>query len=448
LRCVDIGKSKSKSKSESTLLMQAENSQLVEVDRLRVGMFIQLELGWMDHPFPLNSFRISTQDQIQTIQTLGIATVRWFQGRSDPDAAPVPPPMDASSPGGVLAETAAQVEEHRREHVRELESENARLLACERRFAEATRQYRRTIELLPHNPMGARDSGEALVGDCVEQLLANGESAIRLLSESVGERGGQHPVNVLVLSLLLAQSLGLGRDALMQVGLAGLLHDIGKLEMPDRLRNADEGFSTSEYRAYQEHVALGVALAERMGLHADAVAAIAQHHEMADSSGFPARLSAAAMGTGGKVVALVNRYDNLCNPARIGLALTPHESLSGIFAQMKPRFDPVVLAAFIRMMGVYPPGSVVQLGNEQRYGLVVSVNSARPLRPRVLIFDPSVDAREAPIIDLQAMPGLAITRSVKPSQIPREASDYLSPRKRICYFFESAVEPLFGAELP
>ncbi len=427
--------------------MQAENSQLVEVRRLRVGMFIQLELGWMDHPFPLSSFRISTQDQIQTIQTLGIATVRWFHGRSDPDAAPSRPPEDASPLIGAVTETEALAEESRRERVREIESENARLLACEQRFAEATRQYRRTVELLPHSPTGARDNGEALVGDCVDQLLANGESVIRLLSESVGERSGQHAVNVLVLSLLLGQSLGLGRDALMQVGLAGLLHDIGKLEMPDRLRHADDGFSASEYRAYQEHVALGVALAERMGLQAEAVAAIAQHHEMADTSGFPARLSAANMGTGGKVVALVNRYDNFCNPARSGVALTPHESLSVIFAQMKSRFDPVVLAAFIRMMGVYPPGSVVQLGNE-RYALVMSVNSARPLRPRVLMFDPAIDAREAPIVDLQTVPGLAISRSVKPSQIPREALDYLSPRKRICYFFEPAIDPISGAEGP
>lgn len=425
--------------------MQAEESQLVEVGRLRVGMFIQLELGWMDHPFPLSSFRITTQDQIQTIQTLGIETVRWFKSRSDPDAAPVPPPLNLPPLTAAGTEAAARAETERKQRMRQIESENARLLACERQFAEATRKYRRTVDLLAHNPTSALDSSLALVGACVDQLLANGESVIRLLSESVGERSGQHPVNVLVLSLLLGQSLGLQRDALMQVGLAGLLHDIGKLQMADRLRNADEGFSTTEYRAYQEHVALGVALAERMGLAPEAVAAIAQHHEMADASGFPAKLPGERMEVGGKIVALVNRYDNFCNPARTGLALTPHESLSVIFAQMKARFDPAVLAAFIRMMGVYPPGSVVQLGNE-RYALVMSVNSARPLRPRVLVFDPAVDAREAPILDLQAMPGLAISRSIKPSQIPRAALDYLSPRKRICYFFEAAVDPAPGRE--
>jgi hypothetical protein len=89
-------------------------------------------------------------------------------------------------------------------------------------------------------------------------------------------------------------------------------------------------------------------------------------------------------------------------------------------------------------MGVYPPGSVVQLVND-RYAIVVSVNSSRPLRPRVIVHDSRVPKDEAPILDLETVPELGIRRSLKPSQLPRDALDYLSPRKRICYFFERAV---------
>ncbi len=74
-------------------------------------------------------------------------------------------------------------------------------------------------------------------------------------------------------------------------------------------------------------------------------------------------------------------------PAARRRAMTPHEALSLIFAQLKTRFDPVVLGAFIRMMGVYPPGSVVQLVDE-RFAIVVSVNSSRPLKPRVIVHEP------------------------------------------------------------
>ena len=101
-----------------------------------------------------------------------------------------------------------------------------------------------------------------------------------------------------------------------------------------------------------------------------------------------------------RIVALVNRYDNLCNPSRAAAAMTPHESLSLIFAQLKTRFDSVALSAFLRMMGVYPPGSVVQLMDE-RYGMVVSVNSARPLKPRVIVHEPGISKHDALILDLE-----------------------------------------------
>jgi hypothetical protein len=128
----------------------------------------------------------------------------------------------------------------------------------------------------------------------------------------------------------------------------------------------------------------------------------------------------------------------LCNPGRSTAALTPHEALSIMFAQQKGCFDAVVLNTFIRMMGVYPPGSVVQLVND-RYAMVVSVNSSRPLRPRVIVHDVRVPRDDALILDLETAPELGIRRSLRPSQLPREALEYLSPRKRICYFFERAV---------
>jgi hypothetical protein len=139
-----------------------------------------------------------------------------------------------------------------------------------------------------------------------------------------------------------------------------------------------------------------------------------------------------------RVLSLVNQYDNLCNPSRPSTAITPHEALALIFAQLKSRFDSVTLSAFIRMMGVYPPGSVVQLADE-RFALVVSVNSTRPLKPQVIVHEPRVPKHEALILDLEHSPALGIRRSLKPASLPRDAMDYLSPRQRICYFFEKAI---------
>jgi putative nucleotidyltransferase with HDIG domain len=292
-------------------------------------------------------------------------------------------------------------------------------------------------KLVGDQPQVAYAEGEALVSECVADLLENGDSAIRLLSEGVGEPGALHQINVMVLSLLLGKALGMKSEELHDLGAAALLHDIGKVGMPLQLAYASPTMTLAERSRYESHVAASVALATRMGWSKQVLATIAQHHEMVDGSGFPLRRGAKELDRASQVVALVNHYDRMCSPAGGG-GSTPHETLSIIFAQHKARFDSVVLGAFIRMMGVYPPGSVVQLVND-RYAIVVSVNSSRPLRPRVIVHDSRVPKDEAPILDLETVPELGIRRSLKPSQLPRDALDYLSPRKRICYFFERAV---------
>jgi hypothetical protein len=209
------------------------------------------------------------------------------------------------------------------------------------------------------------------------------------------------------------------------------------MELTARFRHRDDSFTAAEVAAYQQHVAKGVVLGQKMGVGAGPLLIIAQHHEHADGSGFPQRLNADRMSIGARIVALVNRFDGLCNPLLSSKAMTPHEALSLMFAQGRSRFDATMLNAFIRMMGVYPPGSAVQL-TDDRYALVVAVNSSRPLKPKVMVHDPKVPRDEALVLNLEELPDLGIRRSVKPQQLPRASLDYLSPRSRIAYFFESA----------
>jgi putative nucleotidyltransferase with HDIG domain len=240
----------------------------------------------------------------------------------------------------------------------------------------------------------------------------------------------------------MGRSFGLGPADMQELGLGAMLHDIGKLELPERLRHFDDSFSGNETHQYEEHVAHGVALGRKMGLSAGALLVVAQHHEHADGSGFPQQLNTDRMTAAARIVSLVNRYDNLCNPHRPGRALTPHESLSLLFAQGKNKFDTAILGGFIKMMGVYPAGSTVQL-TDDRYAMVVAVNSSRPLKPRVLVHEPAVPREEALVLDLESVSGLGIRRSLKPLQLPPTTLAYLSPRPRVAYFFEPmALEPL------
>ncbi len=429
--------------------MNEVSSEIIDVAQLRPGMFVELALGWMAHPFPTSSFKITSTKQIDTIRSLGLSQVRYVPGKSDlPESA-----TDKVAANTAAAQRASAMERERAQMLEQqarkqrsamLGTQQREMIACERRFGQTMRQYKLAIELIVTKPQEAMAQCKTLVDGFVGELLQAQESAIRLLSDGLGDRLAMHPVNVSVISLLLGKYLGLPQDEMADLGLAAFLHDIGKTQLPDRVRWPEDGFSSAEVKAYQDHVAQGVALGQRMGLPPAALQAIAQHHEMVDGSGFPGRIKGDAMSRPAKILALVNRYEDLCNPSRPAAALTPHEALALIFAQLKSRFDPVVMGAFIRMMGVYPPGSVVQLTDE-RFAMVVSVNSSRPLKPRVIVFDSAISKHEALILDLEAMPDLGIRRNIKPAGLPRAAMDYLSPRQRICYFFERSVDtPLTG----
>jgi HD-GYP domain-containing protein (c-di-GMP phosphodiesterase class II) len=439
----------------------------------------------MEHPFPLGHFRIATQEQLDTLHGLGLETVRVLPERSDPQAMaalvqegvlaswaghpagldPQPaqdcaladlPSGDEVGVGGAASlrapapstssalagAQAADSTDSRAQRLRALKQERSLALQAEREHADAGRSLRRSFELLASRPEAARELCEQQVQLFLDKLQGTEEMAIRLLSESAGDRGALHAVNVTVLSLLLGRQLAMSPSEMFDLGVGALLHDVGKIELPERVRWLDPvspQMLAHERHAYQEHVTHGTRLGRQMGLTDGALRILAQHHELADGSGFPLRLSAAQMSVPASVVSLINRYDKLCNPATPSQALTPHEALALMYAQTQSQFDARVFGAFVKMMGVYPPGSVVQL-TDGRYAMVISANIARPLRPRVRVHDAHGAPEDAAPLDLQDQPDLGIRRSLKPQQLPRAALADLSPRVRICYFFERARE--------
>ena len=464
---------------------------MVDIGELRVGMFVHLELGWWAHPFALSSFMITSDEQIAVIRTLGKPTLRWSPERSRLDdevalavpamaaAVSLPAPADApatpdepgtvAGPGAVraglavvppspqaspsnpaaAAAPAAPAARSAAPSARvpvaaaplptaeaaALHQQQAAEALCRQQVAEARSDWIDASRLVARAPEQARVVTEGLTAALLDKLMVDCEMCVRVLSDASVDPVAGHALNVTVVSLLMGRVFGLGAAEMMDLGVGALLHDIGKLDLPERARHADRHSSPAEQMRYREHVAHGVRQGQRMGLSAGALLVIAQHHELADGSGFPQQLALDRMAIAARIVALVDRYDNLCNPRGAGLAMTPHEALSAIFAQSKRQFDSTMLNAFIRMMGVYPPGSVVQL-TDDRYATVVSVNSSRPLKPRVLVCEPSVPADQALLLNLDTAPDLGIRRSVKPAQLPLAVRDYLSPAQRVVYFFE------------
>lgn len=429
-------------------LLHVTNSILIDVGQLQMGMFVQLEVGWMNHPFPVNSFKITSAQQIRVLQGLGSKTIRYLPGKSTLGSAggqsqagesmsvvPVP----AVAGGGAALPLTPPVLTERQQC----------LERCDTRFRHAVQGFEQIVVLLEGQPLQARGHGESMVGHCLQELQGAHDVVIHLLSENASRSHSAHAVNVMVLSLLLGKSMGMEPDALHDLGLAALLHDLGKQVLGVQalgvqalgglgLSTPSSTVSPETWALYQRHVGESVEIAQRMGLLAGVTTPIAQHHEWADGTGFPLRLLQEDMALAGQILALVNAYDRLCNTEDMRLQQTPHEALSQLFSRFQGKFSAPVLSSFIRMLGVFPPGSVVEL-TDGRYAMVMAVNGSRPLKPVVLPYSEEQGGQEGLLLSLAEHPQLGIRRGINPAQLPRQALDYLSPRQRVCYYFERAV---------
>lgn len=443
---------------------------LVDVDALRVGMFIHVDLSWIEHPFPLSRFCISSVDQIETLRGLGLKQVRW-----NPQQSVTSPPADGTSgaadvsaaPGAVVASDSTEagrdvqqepgpdsepdaVAAARRPPIddgvaarrAQLQAQRVAIATCERQFQEAARVCHDCFKAADRDSAAAGEQARALARALADKLLGEGDLCVRVLSSHGGERMSAHAVNVGVLAMLMGRALMWDESDLMDLGLGALTHDIGKLDIPDRVRWRRDDFSGPEMRLYQEHVARGVNRGRHMGLPPAALAVIAEHHEAADKSGFPRGIGADRMSAAARIVSLVDRYDHLCNPVQSAFALTPHEAMSQIFSQGRNKYDLTILAAFIKLMGVYPAGSLVQLSDD-RLAIVMAVRSSlhspRPRKAIVMAYDPRLPRDEALLIDLETRSDLAISRSVRAQSLPPEVRGYLQPPQRMNYGFEKVA---------
>jgi HD-GYP domain-containing protein (c-di-GMP phosphodiesterase class II) len=266
-------------------------------------------------------------------------------------------------------------------------------------------------------------------------MIAQGqEILLHLLGDKQGEGPQFHALNVMTLSMLLGKSLGLSEAQLADLALGALTHDIGKVKIPAHLLKA-KSRAKHEEDFYREHISFGLQLAKESNVFsADALAVIADHHERLDGSGWPAQKR--TLTSAAAIVALANRYDRLCSPESPEReALMPAEALSRLYRGESDKFDKRHLSLLIKLLGVFPPGTLVRL-NDESLGLVVSPGSDS-LKPTVLVYSPEVDKRDAPTIDLADADGLKIEEALKPSSLPADVLAWINPRQRLSYFFSA-----------
>jgi putative nucleotidyltransferase with HDIG domain len=415
----------------------------ISPEQLCVGLYVHLDMSWTEHPLTFNSFKIRNQKQIDTIRQLGLSQIRYEPGKCDSPPLPPPVPAPAAAQRVATAEARdaqtvgadAQAVSEKVARLEQLKRIRRDIAAVEGKFREAADAARTIRHLVDGSPQKARREAESLVGRMVSTLASEDDVALHAMSNKLGDGVYFHSLNVTVLSLMLARALSLGDAEMHELGLGALFHDFGKTEIPDAILLKTDPPTKSERALLEMHCEYGLGIAGKAGLQKPALDIVMQHHEYVDGTGYPRKLVGHQISRLARLVTIVNSYDNLCNPVNPDAALTPSEALAQMFAHHRARFDEVQFPAFIRCLGVYPPGSVVRLSNDMP-GLVLSANPDKPLKPNVLVYDEGIPAEEAVIVTLSREPELRISRSLRPADLPAKVCNYLNPRKRVTYFFD------------
>lgn len=419
-------------------MSKTEKPVRLHVDQLCPGVFISLSERWMDHPFLFNEFRISSEDQIEVLRACGIDTVLCYPSRSTAvprrRAAEAPAPV-AAAPAPPDAEELARMEE-KRVRTERVARQREKIARCEKAYGRTAGVIRGVMQRLHSSPRQAAEMAREVVDEAVAAFVGDQDAVLHLIGQKRGDENAYfHALNVMVLSLIMGNAEGLNEAQLQDLGMGALFHDLGKLRVPDAVLKKGSARTRVEEDFYRLHTVYGEQIGKETGvLTPGALNILRHHHERVDGSGFPDAISAAKTSIGARIVAIANRYDNLCNGAEGG-GLTPAEALSHMFRKEGKWWDAQFLSGFIKLLGVYPPGSIVQLSNGA-IGLVVAGNRADLLKPSVLIHDAAVPRSEANIVDLIDAPEVKIEQAMRRDAVPAETLEYLAPHQQMIYFYE------------
>jgi HD-GYP domain-containing protein (c-di-GMP phosphodiesterase class II) len=444
------------------------------IHELRIGLYIKLECSWWNHPFAKSKFKISSAKEIKTIK--GIPKVKLFYDPelSDPEeAGEGGEPQDVhESVAGVPTqeECERKQEEIRTGQIQACEDHTAELQKASYLYQQVLAQTKIALKRISDGHAAGIKSADQVVSTLIHSLsMPETSMAIIdvLTSAETEDRFVTHALNVCIVSLLVGKEYHLEDNELNALALAGLLHDIGKQNFPVVLRSKRSGLTKIEQQDWMGHPNLGKGAAARFpSIPESTVRAIYQHHERLDGSGFPLGLKGDDISFFAKIVMAADEYDHLCHQPVPSKNLTPAEALSYLYDHYiveklmavsdaintmlsedadalvgdealaqdggdevtpmndKAELSEEVIVYMVRALGVYPPGSLVELNNGS-VGLVTGVNSEERTKPCVMICSPQTPRKEARVVDLTNETELAIVHSIRPQNLPKDVHDYI-----------------------
>ena len=383
-------------------------------------MFVhELDRPWLGTPFLFQGFRIQTVEEIDRIRKLCESVHIDTEKSVNPGASRARP---AAPPSRRAYKLAASFEDeiHSANEIRETTR-----ITVDQMFDDIV--HGRKINLF---------SIKQLMHDTVDGILRNPDAHVCLTQiKKRDEYTAQHSINVCVLTLSLARHLGMPRKEMEALGVAALLHDVGKLKTPLDVLNKPGKLTDDEFAIMKQHPVAGRKMLEVFHELPYQIADVAfSHHERTGGGGYPRGLSGEQISFHSKLVAIVDVYDAITSDRCYHDGMSPTEALTKMYSWRLTDFDGELLEQFIQCLGIYPVGSLVELTTGE-VGFVISVNPDFRLKPKVNIVLDTHKRRLYPqrVVDLaqhqlsNTAPGYAIRQVLTPGVYGIDVKAELAP---------------------
>ena len=354
----------------------------IDVNDLEHGMFVsELDRPWTETPFLLQGVLIESGEDIAEFRRL----CKYVYIDVERSREVIAPKLQTLASKGQddkpkSSDISLQAVEHEQEAFR-------KELKVARKVHHRTRGY--IDKLLDDVRLGNSldtDTARELVGEMADSISRSPNAMLWLTHmKKRDEYTSIHCMNVSILAITFGRTLGLDRTQLETLGLGALLHDIGKMQVPLEILNKPGRLTDEEFEIVKSHSMNGYnLLRQKEDMPTDVLEIVRSHHERINGRGYPRGLTEDFIDQLTQITSIVDVYDAITSDRCYHDGISPHEALKNMFDWAGENFNADLVEQFIKCLGIYPIGSMVQL-NSGHIGIVVSVSEKARLRPIILV---------------------------------------------------------------
>lgn len=357
----------------------------IKVEQLKPGFFVHdFNCGWLNHPFFKNRMILKSEQDIEKIVAHGIHEVYIDTDAGlDLDDAPTQEEVEQAISNGLEALASVKSAKTNEVPLGELVDQSKALIIESKFTAQCVLDGAKF-----GNPINVGEIA-TLVDTLAESVLDGSDTLVSLLrNKRRNEYAYLHSLSVASLCISFAQSMGFDTDQIRDLGIGGLLHDIGEVRIPSRILNKPGPLTEEEFEIMQQHVARGIEILKQTPrISKESLAVAAQHQERLDGTGYPKGLRADEIGLFGQISAIADVYDALTSTRCYNVPLPPTAALRKMYEWSDSYFNRYLVEKFIAHIGIYPVGSLVRMRSGE-VGVVLRHGENSLLRPIVrIIFD-------------------------------------------------------------